>query len=403
MNNVHHISLLLSKMSLFTSHLVSNVMDTINVTQHLTEGGTIISSGGSFELGFFSPGNSTNRYVGIWYKKIPAMTVVWVANRQIPLTNTSGFLRLKRPGILVIEDEAGAIICSTNASQTRTVPNPVAQLLDSGNLVVKDANDDNTDNFLWQSFSYPTDTLLPGMKLGWNFVTNHEAYLSSSKGTDDLAPGNFTYHCDPTGYPQNILRVDGAVRYRTGAWNGIGFSGEPYMRSRSIYQVYQHNVVISKKEVYYHYTHLNNTFISRLTLTQYGSVQILIWYDQTQDWVVIMMSPTDQCDVYALCGEYGSCDITDRRICGCLGGFIPIHPNSWISRDWSYGCVRKDQFDCGKGDRFLKYSGIRLPDTRDSWSDENMTLKECKRFCSMNCSCMAYANLDIRRDVKLRN
>jgi hypothetical protein len=38
--------------------------------------------------------------------------------------------------------------------------------LDTGNLVVKDGNVDYPEKFMWQSYDYPCDTLLPEMKLG---------------------------------------------------------------------------------------------------------------------------------------------------------------------------------------------------------------------------------------------
>ncbi|CAL5393175.1 unnamed protein product [Camellia sinensis] len=48
-------------------------------------------------------------------------------------------------------------------------------------------------------------------------------------------------------------------------------------------------------------------------------------------------------------------------------------------------------------DGFIKYSGYKVSDTRSSWFDRNMTLGKCEMVCLKNCSCMAYANLDIRR------
>ncbi|KAL8506050.1 hypothetical protein ACS0TY_017057 [Phlomoides rotata] len=105
----------------------------------------LISSGGTFEFGFFSLENSKNRYVGTWYKKIPVRTVVCVAKRDNPLTERSGVLRVVKPGILALLNGTGTIIWSTNTSTA--VQTPVAQLLDSGNLVVKDANDDDPENF----------------------------------------------------------------------------------------------------------------------------------------------------------------------------------------------------------------------------------------------------------------
>ncbi|KAL3821550.1 hypothetical protein ACJIZ3_007455 [Penstemon smallii] len=391
--NKYHISLLLLMASLFSSHRVSSAIDTISTTQILKDGETIISNGGRFELGFFSPGNSRNQYVGLWYKTVTVRTVIWVANREIPLTNTSGLLKVIEPGLLVLQDEANVTIWSTHTPNF-TARTPVAQLLDSGNFVVKDANDDNSDNFIWESFNYPTDTLLPGMKLGWNFVTNLEVYLSSWKSNDDPAPGDYTYHCDPSGYPQNVLRKGGVEQYRTGPWNGLRFSGIPNLRKNPIFSF---GVVINKNEVYYHYELLNNSVISRFTLSPSGVAQRITWIDRTQGWVVYLTSPTDNCDNYRLCGVYGSCDIANSPVCGCLNKFLPKDPEGWDRADWSDGCVRRKPLNCSNGDAFLKYSGIKLPDTQHSWYNESMTLKECKEICSRNCSCMAYSNLDISK------
>ncbi|CAA3012690.1 G-type lectin S-receptor-like serine/threonine-protein kinase At4g27290 [Olea europaea subsp. europaea] len=214
---------------------ISNQTDTITTTLIITDGETLFSSGGSFELGFFSPENSNNRYVGMWYKEIPAKTVVWVANREIPLTNQSGVLKVIEPGLLILlNDTNGVIIWSSNTS--RPVKTAVAKLLDSGNLVVKDANDDDPVNFLWESFNYPTDKLLPDMKLGWNFITDLEVYLSSWKSKEDPSSGDFTYQCDPTGYPQGIWKKGSVEQYKTGPWNGLRFSGTPNLRKNDIFK-----------------------------------------------------------------------------------------------------------------------------------------------------------------------
>ena len=62
----------------------------------------------------------------------------------------------------------------------------IAKLLDSGNLVLMDGSDGNTDSYIWQSFENPADTLLPGMKLGWDVKTGLHLFLTSWKSGDDL-------------------------------------------------------------------------------------------------------------------------------------------------------------------------------------------------------------------------
>ncbi|KAL5548098.1 hypothetical protein UlMin_003329 [Ulmus minor] len=76
----------------------SIAVDTITSNQSITDHGnnntisTLVSSGEVFELGFFSPGNSKNRYIGIWHKNAPN-SVVWVANRYTPFTDSFGELK----------------------------------------------------------------------------------------------------------------------------------------------------------------------------------------------------------------------------------------------------------------------------------------------------------------------
>ncbi|KAK6157118.1 hypothetical protein DH2020_011366 [Rehmannia glutinosa] len=375
-------------------------IDTINTNQTIRDGDTLLSSAGIFELGFFSPGNSRNRYVGIWYTNLSS-TVVWVANRETPLTNSSaGVLKLGEAGNLEIQNEDNVIIWSTitntNSTSNSTAQPPVAQLLDSGNLVIRDANDDDPINFLWQSFEYPTDTFLPGMKLGRNLMTNLEVYLSSWKSNDDPSSGNYTYHCDPTGYPQNILRRGEVKLYRSGQWqwDDLRFSGTPFLRENPIFRF---GLVVDSDQVYFYYELLNTSVIARFTVSPGGVGQWLTWDEQRNDWLFYLIEPTDQCGVYNICGAYGICRIGNFPMCGCLVNFVPRDQDSWDRGDWSGGCVRKTSLNC-EGDVFYNYSGIKLPDPQFSWfNDDIITLQECRAQCLRNCSCVAYTRLDIRQ------
>ncbi|KAL3850789.1 hypothetical protein ACJIZ3_012671 [Penstemon smallii] len=366
--------------------------DTTNSTQRISNGDTLVSSGGTFELGFFSPGNSANQYVGIWYRNLPGRTVVWVANREVPITNTTNFfLTVTEPGILVlINDNSNRTIWSSNTS--RTVQNPIAQLLESGNLVLRDANDDRPENFLWQSFDYPTDTFLPGMRFGWNFVTGLEFYLRSWRNIDDPAPGEFIYHLDPTGYPQILLKRSNVTLNRFGPWNGIQFSGLMNAREDPTYFL---SFVMNENELYYMQLSNNRSPLSRFSLYHNGVAQNLTWVD-SRGWVVYVDVPGDICDTYGLCGANGVCNVGNSPSCGCLDRFVPRDPEGWFRADWTNGCVRRTNLSC-EGDVFRRYSGIKLPDVRFSWHNPSMTLQECRAECLRNCSCTAYMQLDISR------
>ncbi|XP_034912697.1 G-type lectin S-receptor-like serine/threonine-protein kinase At4g27290 isoform X3 [Populus alba] len=168
--------------SSFTKSLAA---DTIAANQNITDGETIVSSGGNYGMGFFSPGNSTQRYLGIWHNRISKGTVVWVANREKPITDKSGVFKVDERGILMLYNQNSSVIWSSSIS--RQARNPVAQLLETGNLAVRNLDDPSPENFLWQSFHHPGNTFLPGMKVG-RIASGLDVIISSWKSTDDPSP-----------------------------------------------------------------------------------------------------------------------------------------------------------------------------------------------------------------------
>ena len=197
------ITMLLVNIFLLFLSVASAVQDNITSNGSIKDGETLVSEGRTFELGFFSPGNSMNRFLGIWYmNELSAhKDVTWVANRETPLIDRSGFLNFTQQGVLLLINGNSDIIWSSNT--TKNVESPVMQLLDSGNLVVKDGKD---NSFIWQSFEYPCDTFLPGMKMEWNSVTGVDRYLTSWKSADDPAPGRFSFGIDHQGFPQIVCQ-----------------------------------------------------------------------------------------------------------------------------------------------------------------------------------------------------
>ncbi|KAK9937530.1 hypothetical protein M0R45_014311 [Rubus argutus] len=369
--------------------IFSTMGGTATTFQSFKDGETIVSTDETFELGFFTPaGASGNRYVGIWYKK-SITTIAWVANRDTPLTDSSGVLQVTNHGILVLVNHNKNTVWSSNTSTTAQNV-PVAQLLDSGNLVVKDGN----ETFLWQSFDYPSDTLLPGMKLSWNKITGFNRHLTSWKSTQDPSQGNYTFELDHRRYGELVLKKGSVMVWRTGPWNGIRFSGLPHFGPNSIFK---YDLVFDDHDEEYYIFELLGSIYSRLTVNQDGRVQRYMWIASTQTWGFLYQTQLDNCDDYAFCGPNGACNIGSSPVCDCLKGFKPKSPKDWDVVDWSNGCVRKTPLNCSGGDLFEKYPAVKLPSTEQSWFNRSMNLKECEMVCLKNCSCSAYANLDISK------
>ncbi|KAJ8630836.1 hypothetical protein MRB53_024159 [Persea americana] len=195
----------------------------------IKDGDTLVSEGEDFALGFFSPHNSTNRYVGIWYNKIRPETIVWVANRDTPLADSSGIITIDVNGDLVILDGRGGAVWSTNISTLAKVAH--AELLDTGNLQLREVeSDNNTRRVLWESFNYTSDTILPSMKLYADQKRNDTRLrLTSWRSTSDPSPGNFSLGIDPQTLPQVVIWDGADLLWRSGPWDGRTYLGVPDM------------------------------------------------------------------------------------------------------------------------------------------------------------------------------
>ncbi|KAK8484917.1 hypothetical protein V6N13_068216, partial [Hibiscus sabdariffa] len=187
------------------------------------DGDTLLSGDGIFELGFFSPENSSSRYVGIWYK-VDVEAVVWVANRDKPLSDRNGVLRIGFDGNLVVLDGNSSWVWSSNVSG---LPSNItsANLQRDGNFVLSN-NDGET---IWESFNHPTDTFLPGMRALVNSAIGEIRLFRSWKSANDPSPGNYSLGIDPNGAPQIVMWDQTRRRWRSGQWNSVFFTGIPNM------------------------------------------------------------------------------------------------------------------------------------------------------------------------------
>ncbi|CAN1222391.1 Receptor-like serine/threonine-protein kinase SD1-8 [Linum grandiflorum] len=363
--------------------------DTINPNKPLLDGDVLVSSGQIFALGFFSPQqNPIRRYLGIWYHRVSQQTVVWVANRDTPLNDTSGHLALSSTGNLNLYAGNGTYsspIWSANLS-TGPVQSLVLQLLDSGNLVLLG---EGTGKVLWQSFDYPTDHYLPFMKLGLDKRTGLDRFVTSSKSENDPDTGTVTYRIDPIGYPQLFLYKNRSVPlWRVGP--------VPEMTHNFIFNV---SYVNDDKELSIMYGVTVASVLTRMYVTESGMVKRATWIDHDRRWNEFWYAPKEECDRYRTCGQNSNCDprIPDAFHCKCLPGFEPKSNKDWSMRDGSDGCVRKaGTSTCRSGEGFVKVENVKVPDTSAAHAEMAMGLKACEEECLKNCTCVAYTSADER-------
>ncbi|KAH9792839.1 G-type lectin S-receptor-like serine/threonine-protein kinase [Citrus sinensis] len=392
--NVWFVLCVLSICFTLKHHLSSAARDSISANQSLSGDQTIVSAGGVFELGFFKPGNSSNYYIGIWYKKLPEQTIVWVANREKPVPDKNSSVLRISDGNLVLLNESKKPIWSTSLNASNTTASIEAVVLDEGNLVLRDSSANST---LWQSFDHPTHTWLPGMKFGINKRAKVNQFLISWKNKEDPAPGLFSLELAPDGSDQYVIMWNRSEQYwNSGVWTGINFANVPEMISR---QYVDFNYISDENGRYFVYS-VTNSMTMRFVIDSSGQIEVMFWLESSKAWFQFWSQPRQPCDVYAYCGAFGSCNEGNQSFCACLPGFRPKWENNWnLMQDYSSGCVRKTQLQCentvvtnGKSDKFLANSHMVLP--KHPQSVAVGSIKECETTCSRNCSCTAYAYED---------
>ncbi|CAD6262116.1 unnamed protein product [Miscanthus lutarioriparius] len=353
--------------------------DTLNNGGNITDGETLVSSGSSFTLGFFSPaGVPAKRYLGIWFTASPD-AVCWVANRDTPISNTSGVgvLVVGSTGSLRLLDGSGQTAWSSNTTSSAPA---VAQLLESGNLVVREQS---SEKMLWQSFDHPSNTLLAGMRLGKDPQTGAEWFLTSWRAPNDPTTGDCRRVMDTRGLPDCVSWQGNTKQYRTGPWNGLWFSGVPEMASYS--ELFSNQVVVRPDEIAYIFNTTADAPFSRLVL------------ERGRRDAPAGMGPRQPGVEHLRSGAEGR--LRRLRHVRCVVGFSPVNPSQWSMRESGGGCRRNVPLECGNGtttDGFRVVRGVKLPDTDNTTVDMGATLEQCRARCLANCSCVAYAAADIR-------
>ncbi|KAK9266031.1 hypothetical protein L1049_027264 [Liquidambar formosana] len=327
---------------------ISNAGDTLRAGEVMEDWKSLESSKQLFRLRFLSV--NSNRYLVIQYLPSIGTKVVWVANPQNPLNDSSGILIMAQDGNLVITDNRGISI-PINSEQPAMSGNTSATLLDSGNLVLRAG-----EQIVWQSFNYPLDTFIPGMKLGlFDLKTGRprNRFLTSCVSAQVAAPGPFTLGVDPIITNQLVIWQRGVPYWRSGIWNGYNFSYLPDLRLYDAFNKFNFSYFSNENESYFTFTVNDNSVFGWIEMDSFGR---LTQFVSTGGGSLLPLLACDD-------------DEVERR---------------------SKGCVTPEPSRCSSGDVFPQISGVM-----SEWKylhNSSLGLSDCKEICVRNCSCNAYAS-----------
>ncbi|EFH52317.1 hypothetical protein ARALYDRAFT_323655 [Arabidopsis lyrata subsp. lyrata] len=347
---------------------------------------TIVSPGNVYELGLLP--TDLNWYLGIWHKEDIFKQFIWVANRDKPFSISTGTLKFSENN-LVLSDKDNSHVWSANMNRGGVRSPMVAELLDNGNFVVKDSNNDEV---LWQTFDYPTDTLLPEMKLGRDKKTGINKVLTSWHPDDPSRIGYSLQVKNQAGlFELSVCGQDTSkCFYRSDPWDGRRFGDIPLDFSLNyVSPNWTRNVEDSN------FTFLMTGQNNNSILTMEGRLpQILTWEPERMMWS-LSWHPLDFYSKYQICGPNSySSRTTTFSVCTCIKGFDPAFHENWSLRDWRGGCERTTRLNC-TGDHFLQLKNMKLPDTKDVTVDMVIGKKNCEKRCLRDCDCTAYAYVTI--------
>ena len=336
-----------------------------------------------FSAGFYSVGENAFCFA-IWFSN--SRTIVWMANRDQPVNGQRSKLSLLKIGNLILTDAGKFTIWTTNTFSLSLVQ---LSLYNSGNLVLRNME----GVILWQSFDFPTDTLLPEQQLTKN------TKLVSSRSQTNYSSGFYQFFFDN----DNILRLifnghDVSTVYWPYPWLLSWEAGRSAFNS-------SRNAVLNSLGNFSSSDNFN--FMSadygielhrKLTLGYDGNIRLYSWgwseEEQTQTWVVSWQAIQNPCTIHGVCGANSLCKYvaSSHRKCTCLPGYKMKNRT-----DWSYGC--EPEFDLLPRNKnesaFLLLSHVEFYGY-DFGSFPGYTLDQCTDLCLrlQNCEGFQYYGFD---------
>ncbi|KAG5544522.1 hypothetical protein RHGRI_017071 [Rhododendron griersonianum] len=349
---------------------------------HFIDGsvGFLTSPNGTFRAAISSPGgqggSGTNYYLCI--RHVPSNTITWSANRDAPIS-TTGTMTLSVTGIVVADDD-GSLIWSTPPLNSSVWS---LQLTEAGDLMLLD----QSDAILWESFNYPTDTIVMGQKLPVG------GFLSSAVSSSDLSVGS---------YSLSITASDALLQWKNLTYWKLSMNTVAY--SISSYPVVQY-MAVNQTGLY---LFSNNgsvvVFQVNLSISDFGiakldySGQFSVRSFSGTNFRTVFAGPDDICQIPFICGTLSLCsDGSDNLACSCSSNFhfISQNPNICAPSEASYSlsnsCNSTDNINMSKS----SFSYLSLGYGIDYFANDftgpvksGVNLSVCEDLCSSECSCL---------------
>ncbi|XP_073266449.1 G-type lectin S-receptor-like serine/threonine-protein kinase LECRK2 [Populus alba] len=341
------------------------------------------SPSGLFAFGFYRQGSGF--IVGIWLASKPDATITWTINRDVPHVSSNATLELTTEGKLLLRRHRNNATDEEKLIANFTGPASYAQMLDSGNFVLYNERSEA----IWESFNFPTDTILGGQ----NLYKGGELFSSAS--AIDLSTGRFHLKMQDDGslvlYPVDTLDLPLDAYWNSGTYDNPGIhlsltgTGDLLLGNKTLHKT---------KDVSPSGSESNSTsIIYRATLEYDGIFRLYSHnFDGEAEYIISLVwhEPETQCEATGFCGFNSYCtmnDIDDQPDCLCLPGTAYVDPNRRF-----HGCERDyNEGSCKHTNEMSSLYNITVMD-RIAWDDNaysqaSMSEEGCRKSCLEDCNC----------------
>uniref|UniRef100_A0A0A0KX82 Receptor-like serine/threonine-protein kinase n=1 Tax=Cucumis sativus TaxID=3659 RepID=A0A0A0KX82_CUCSA len=285
------------------------------------------SASGDFAFGFRQSGGG-DYLLAIWFNKIYDKTVVWSANRN-KLAPEGSTVLLTTTGQLLLNDPAGNLIWASPTNQSVSF----AALLDNGNFILAA----NNSEIVWQSFDYPTDTILPSQ------ILNQGDSLVASYSETNYSSGRFEFSVQPDGNVMLYTRNFPSELISQAYWS----TGTVSFGFQVVFNLSGSIVLIAENKTILNTLSSNNptaqTFYQRAILDHDGVFRHYIYRkgdtgstsSWPKAWSLSKSIPSNICLAISQGSDSGACGFNSycrlgddqKPFCSCPEGYALFDPN----------------------------------------------------------------------------
>lgn len=367
-----------------------------------------VSDNGTFAFGFATVDGRHDQFqLAVWFAQLPGdRTLVWSANRNSPVSQNA-ILELDATGNLVLSDGT-TTVWTSNTSNSGVQS---ATMSEAGNFILHNG----TDHMVWQSFSHPTNTLLPNQPL--------TVSLELTSATSPLHGGYYTFKMLQQPASLSLMLTyhlpgsyDPSPEFYSNYsyWHGPDISNVTGQAVVVLDEAGSFGIVYGDSADGAVYVYQNNgddeglpsavnrstrpSVLRRLVLETNGNLRLYQWDNNvngSSQWVPDWAAISDPCTIAGICGN-GICNLDRSKTsatCTCLLGSSKVGSDEPCSENSS----RIGKCNSENTNQTSEFRISVVQQTKYYFSDHSVianysdvaTISKCGDACLSDCECVA--------------